>query len=185
MPHEMRPAHVAAHPLHVTLRTTPAVCCLRADRVFPAVRRALAAASDAKFRIIQFSVQNNHLHLLIEAEDRQGLSRGMRGLAIRVARGVNRVLGRRGAVWGDRYHARALTTPLSVRHALVYVLMNVKKHAQGVLGLDACSSARWFNGWRDGPLPEDRQPVARARTWLASVGWRRHGLIGVDEHPRR
>jgi hypothetical protein len=48
----------------------------------------------------------------------------VRGLAIRVARAVNRALGRRGRVFADRYHARALTTPRAVRHALVYVLMN-------------------------------------------------------------
>src|SRR5437773_4242076 len=47
------------------------------------------------------------------------------GLAIRLARAVNHAIGRRGAVWGDRYHARALATPRAVRHALVYVLMNL------------------------------------------------------------
>src|SRR6266849_749987 len=187
VPHHSRALHKTAHPLHVTLRTTPAVRCLRAGRVFPAVRSALAAASHEGFRIIEFSAQDDHLHLLVEAEDRARLSRGLGGLAIRVARAVDRALGRRGAVWADRFHARVVTTPREVRHALVYVLMNRRKHARTEQGLDACSSARWFTGWRDGPLPPPtaRSPVARARTWLAAVGWRRHGLIGLDERPRR
>ncbi len=75
-------------------------------------------------------------------------------------REVNRALGRTGKVWADRYHARALTKPREVRNALVYVLNNVKKHRPGFRGLDVCSSAPWFTGWR------------------------RHGLIAVEERPR-
>ena|SRR5437016_5187024 len=185
VPHRPRPTHTAAHPLHVTLRTGPAVRCLRSDRAFPAVRRTLFVASHGNFRIIHFTVQDDHLHLIVEADDTRALSRGMRGLAIRVARAVNRALGRRGAVWGDRFHARALTTPRAVRNALVYVLMNRRKHCAGERGLDPCSSAPWFRGWREpvatllGP-----PPVVGARTWLAAVGWRRHGLLGLDERPR-
>jgi len=187
VPHRIRPQHQAAHPAHVTLRTTDAVRCLRAGRVFPSLRRALAAASHSGFRIIQYSVQNDHIHLIIEADDGGLLSSGMRGLAIRLARAVNRALGRRGSVWDDRYHARALATPRAVRHALVYVLMNFKKHETAVGEIDPCSSAAWFDAWRRGPAahePPWSSPVARARTWLATVGWRRHGLIDVEERPR-
>ena len=92
--------------------------------MFPGVRRALAAASHEGFRIIEFSAQDNHLHLLVEAEDRAHLSRGIGGLAVRVARAVNRALGRRGTVWAVRFHARAITTPRAMRNAIVYVLTN-------------------------------------------------------------
>jgi len=186
VPHRARPEHIAAHPVHVTLRTVDAVRCLRSRRVFPAVRRALAASSHANFRILEFSIQDNHVHLIAEAEHRRALSGGVRGLAIRLARAVNRVLGRRGQVWSDRYHARVLTTPRAVRHALVYVLMNFRKHLKHVTGIDPCSSAPWFAGWRTphtaagiGP-----PPVATASTWLARIGWRRRGLIGLDERPK-
>jgi putative transposase len=88
-------------------------------------------------------------------------------------------------VWGDRYHARALTTPREVRHGLVYVLMNFKKHRPGDGSrLDACSSAPWFEGFKQPiPDPPGAPPVCRARTWLAAVGWRRHGLIALAESP--
>src|SRR5438128_2267515 len=172
VPHRTRPPHKAAHPVHVTLRTTAAVRCLRAARVFPAVRRSLAEASHEGFRIIEFSAQDDHLHLLVEAEDRSCLSRGLSGLAIRVARAVNRALGRRGAVWADRYHARAVTTPRALRHAIVYVLANRKKHAPGEHGLDRCSSAPWFTGWRDAPPPPPsvHPSRGRARGWPRWVG---------------
>jgi len=184
VPHRARPIHHPAHPVHVTLRTVPALQCLRARRVFPAISRSLAAASHGHFRIIEFSVQTNHIHLLVEADDTRALSSGVRGLAIRLARAINRVLGRRGAVFGDRYHARALTTPRAVRHAIVYVLTNRRKHHGAECGLDPCSSAPWFRGWAM-PVRADvgNPPVVGARTWLAGVGWRRHGLLRFDEQP--
>jgi hypothetical protein len=108
---------------------------------------------------------------------------------------VNRYLGRRGALFGDRYHARALGTPREVRNAIRYVLLNAAKH--GVVTslrdpgwIDPCSSAAWFDGWRD-PIRTDTawkrallaepSPVARPTVWLLAVGWRRHGAIAFDE----
>jgi hypothetical protein len=145
----------------------------------------LAAASTPSFRVLQFSVQADHLHLIVEADGPTGFERGVRGLAIRVAKAVNRALGRRGQVWGDRYHAHLLRTPREVRNALVYVLNNFRKHFRGARGLDPCSSARWFEGWRTGiGRVVEASPLPRARTWLARVGWRRRGLLDVDEGPR-
>src|SRR5437660_8667867 len=142
--HHSRAPHKAAHPVHVTLRTTPAVRCLRVDRVFPAVRGAIAAASHERFRIIAFSTQDDHLHLVVEAADRQHLSRGVGGLAIRVARAVNRALGRRGRVWDERYHARALTTPRAMRHCSPETLRGRTRTGPLLVG----AVVRWVAGAR-------------------------------------
>jgi REP element-mobilizing transposase RayT len=186
-PRRPAPGPAAAHPgapLHVTFRVGRAVRCLRSERLFAFVRRALAASSHNDFRILHYSVQDDHLHLIVEANDTRSLGRSLHGLAIRVAREVNRALGRRGSVWGDRYHARALSSPRAVRHALVYVLMNFRKHRGGERGLDPCSSALWFDGWcKPVRIAHGSPPVVPARTWLAAVGWCRHGLLGIDERP--
>jgi REP element-mobilizing transposase RayT len=173
------------HPVHVTLRARPEISSLRGPETFPAVRRALAAASKSDFRLIHFSVQADHLHLLVEGSDSRALALGIRGLIIRVARAINRVLDHTGSVWNDRYHARALTSPREVRQGLVYVLMNFRKHVRHQpWGVDPCSSAPWFDGFRDTHhSPGGECPVAAPRTWLAGVGWRRHGLIGIYERP--
>ncbi len=137
--------------------------------------------------MVHFSVQGDHVHLIVEAHDKAALSSGLRGLSIRAARALNRGAGRSGPVWADRYHARALSTPREVRHALCYVLHNSRKHCRQVHSLDPCSSARWFDGWRGhDPLFDfavDPPPVARPRTWLLTTGWRRHGLLRLDETP--
>jgi len=184
VPHRTRPSHHARHPLHVTLRAQRGLPSLRTNSVFSAVQRGIAKASHGGLRILEFSVQRDHVHLLVEAADERRLSRGLQGLAIRIAKGVNRVLGRRGRVWNDRYHARALRTPREVRNALVYVLQNWRKHAPGARGIDSRSSGRWFAGWRMSVSSiATSPPVVPARTWLAAVGWRRLGLIHPDEEP--
>jgi len=141
---------------------------------------------------VHFSLQSNHAHLMVEADDRVTLARGMIAVGARLARAVNRVFGRTGAVLADRYHARSLETPSEVRNALRYVLLNVRHHASRWatrVGLDPASSARWFDGWsrcprgHHGAEPAGPPPVAPARTWLLTTGWRRCGLLDPSDVP--
>jgi len=139
------------------------------------------------FRLVEYSVQKDHLQLLVEAKGREALSRGMQGLLIRVAKGLNRYWGRKGRVFADRFHDRVLKTPREVRSALVYVLHNAKKHGLRMqLGMDYFSSGAWFGGWKESFTlrGQAREVVAAARTWLLSVGWRRSGLVSLWERPR-
>jgi REP element-mobilizing transposase RayT len=129
--------------VHVTLRAAGPIRCLRASRVFPSVRVSLDGASRPSFRVIQFSAQNDHLHLIVEADDGRALSNGVRGLAIRLARTVNRVLDRRGQVWADRYHARALTTPREVRNALVYAPTLARERSTRAPRRRGSTASRW------------------------------------------
>jgi REP element-mobilizing transposase RayT len=167
VPHRPRDRHHPHHPVHVTLRAAlPA--SLRTERVLPTVQRALRAASHPGFRLLEFSIQPDHLHLIVEGDSGHALTRGIQGLAIRVAKAVNRVLHRRGRVWADRHHSRPLRTPREVRNALAYVLTNWIKHVRNAWGLDPASSARWFRGWTTSPAPpESPSPVVPPRSWLA------------------
>jgi len=144
-------------------------------------------------RVVELAVLGNHLHLIVEAEAKDGLTRGMRGLGTRLAIHLNRHFGRKGRLFDDRYHARALTTPLEVKRGLCYVLNNFRKHeAQAgrtiaARWIDPYSSAPRFDGWHDvGAL---RTNVALdlgtlpPRTWLLEKGWRKHGLLDPSEVP--
>jgi hypothetical protein len=185
VPHVRRPALTATNPLHVTLRITEGLPSMREPVLLARIRRALRHGKDRfGLRVVHYSVQGNHLHLIVESSTRRALSRGMRGLGVRIARGVNGVLERRGCVIGDRYHARPLTTPRAVRNALAYVLLNASRHARRSVGLDAASSARTFDGWaprvqaRAGPAPPSIADTVVAPTvWLLRRGWRSRGLI--------
>jgi len=128
---------------------------LRTVRVVREVERAFAAAGDRKgFRLVHYSLQGNHAHLIVEADDERALGRGMKAIGARLARAVNRVFRRSGPVLADRYHVRALRTPREVRNALAYVLLNARRHA------------------------------AKAGRKLTSAdGWRLRGLLDPSEIP--
>jgi putative transposase len=199
MPHRARPEHNARHPVHVTLRVIRGLPNLRhlktAGPIGEAIRDASRDAERAHtFRVIEFSIQPDHLHLIAEAASADALARGLQGLASRIARRTNRALRRTGSLFAERYHVRPLATPREVRNALVYVLTNFRKHfgpradtdeTCDALGVDVCSSARWFAGWRDRrEVDLSLSPVRLPRTWLAARGWRLHGLIDSGEKPR-
>jgi REP element-mobilizing transposase RayT len=202
VPHRTRPKHGAGHPVHVTLRST--FRPLRSQHVFPTVCLAIAGATrrdSESFRVLHFSVQWDHVHLVVEASDKRALSSGVASVAIRIARYVNELLRRKGGLWADRWHGRELTSPRQVRRALVYVLANFRKHARSRLGagVDAFSSAARFDGFRGvsrgAPPPRAGPPyheamaayvvVSKSQTWLGATGWRKAGLIGVGESPKQ
>jgi len=183
--------------VHVTLRVRAGVPSLRGGALVREWRRSLAEASErGNFRVTHYSLQGDHAHLIVEAKGKEALAAGMKSIAARLARAVNRVSRRSGAVLDGRYHHRLLRTPREVRRALAYVLLNARRHWAKARArqrpppprLDEASSARWFDGWRPEAahrLPEAREDpeVARARSWLLRIGWRRHGLVDPTELP--
>jgi putative transposase len=200
MAHGARPAHRASEPVHVTLRCV--LRSLRSQFVYPTVVGAIRNANQrwrGRFGIVHFSVQADHVHLIIEAVDRRALIGGVRGLEVSLARRLNRLLFRRGRCWSDRWHQRTLKTPRSVRRALVYVLANFKKHGEPVSApIDPCSSGPYFPEYAEcrGVAPLELQPkliplqlrkggppVPEPNSWLLRIGWLRWGRISLRERP--
>src|SRR5262252_5814539 len=89
-PHKERPFLHARYPVHVSLRVIGAVGNLRRRCVYQAIREAtLTTARREDFRIVHVSIQRTHVHLLVEANDRGALSRGMQGFQISAAKHLN------------------------------------------------------------------------------------------------
>jgi len=146
--HKARPRFEKAAAVLVTLRVAKGVWNLR-ERF--------------GLRIIEFSVLGNHLHLVVEADSSRSLSRGMQGLCVRIARGLNRVVERHGTIFDDHYHARLLHSPTLLVRAIAYVLGNHEHHYGPSRGDDPFSS-----------LACDRPAVLSSpKTWLIRQGWRR------------
>ena len=202
--HTTRPALRASQPVHVILRAHADVKSLRTPAMLHAIREALItlAKHEDSFRVIQFSLQRQHIHLLVEARDRSALWRGMQAFGISAAKHINRLLvgadgaRRRGSVFPDRYHAVILKSRRQVRNVISYVLNNWRHHDEDrgrSWHLDPFSSAVTFEGWkerahRDGERflqpPTYVSPLVWApKTWLLTTGWRHHGLISAYERP--
>ena len=190
--HRTRAAIASRHPVHVTVKMHKELGNLRQAHTFEALNRSLVSGKLGRgFRVVHFSVQRDHVHLICEAKDALSLGKGMQGLCIRMARALNKTLKRKGSVFKDRYHAQILKTPRQVRHALAYVLNNFRKHRE-VLGdvprtlTDEYSSAPFFDGFKGiktKPQSLDDAPITEPHTWLIKKGWRRYSLIAPWEVP--
>ena len=191
VPHCRREGVAARFPAHVTVRLRPGLPSLRTVALVRALERSFTAARNREdFRLVHYALQTTHAHLLVEATAADALGRGMKALGARIARALNRTFRRRGPVLAERFHLHVLRSPREVRNALAYVLLNARHHARwlvNALAIDPASSGRWFDRWRRRLAVDGRTtvatPVAPARTWLLTTGWRRHGLIDPEEIP--
>ena len=196
VPHRARPDVIARYPLHVVLRTRKDVPRLRRGPTYRAIDRALRQTlGEPGFRVVHTSIQHNHLHFLIEADDKAALSHGMRSLTITAALAINEACGRSGHVFAYRYNAKPITNPRQMRNALSYVLNNWRRHkehlrsdAAGRSRLDPYSTAIRFGGWKEAPVMNvtadyEPLPAAAPQTWLLRVGWQMHGLISAYAVP--
>ena len=205
--HEKRPKIKPQYALHVVMRVVPAVGSMRRRSMYKAMRDAsIIAALRQRFRIVHISIQRTHIHMLVEADTKLALARGMQGFQISVARNVNTALGvdryrrRRGPVFADRYHLEVITSPKQARCALSYVLNNWRKHREDQQGLartwlvDPFSSGASFPDWLElegkammWPIRATYDPliVYRPRSWLLRDGWKLHGPISVRDVPSK
>jgi REP element-mobilizing transposase RayT len=191
--HVKRPKVPLGIPAHITLRVRRDVPSLRSRRFIREFQARLRLGCErGGFRVCHYSIQRDHMHLVVEAAGKDAMGRGMKSVGIRFARTVNRVFRRSGPVLFGRYHLRILKTPREVRNALAYVLLNVRTHWRRRNGiappvvLDLASSGAWFDGWKRSPParePGGPSPVARPRYWLLAKGWRNCGLVDPAEVP--
>jgi REP element-mobilizing transposase RayT len=190
VPHTTRPRLNGRTPVHLTLRMCPHIRRLRKPDQYRAIRKSLArTAYRSDFRIVHFSIQSNHVHLICEPATKEAMSRGMMAFKSSVAKRLNALAGLHGRVFADRYHARYLVTAAQVRAALSYVLNNWRRHREDRgthWSIDHFSSGEYFDGWQKHEatrVPMWGEPVAAARFWLLTTGWRHHGAIGEREIP--
>jgi len=182
LPHLRRPPVSRAHPHHVTVRVRKGTWNLRSQRCFALIVLAFKTAHRREnFRVVHYSVQGNHLHLMVEASDRRAMSNGIRALLISMARHLNILMDKSGPLFTDRFHERALTSPNAVRAALRYVLTNAAKH-HGQELVDPYSSGPWFSGWPAQTkmprwTPCTGPPTKAPETWLLRSGWQRAGAF--------
>ena len=201
--HKRRLDFRPTQPIHVTCRVEEAVETMRRRDAYHAVRKAmLLTLGSAEFRIVHISLERDHVHLLVEANDKYALARGMQVFQSAAARLLNKAISkarrrlRRGRVFQDRYHPVVITNPTQAHHSLSYVLNNWRRHKRDEGGetmfwdVDFFSSGPMFDGWKelDGtryPLPDGYVPlpVAMPHTWLLAQGWKRAGTISMHGRP--
>lgn len=194
--HRRRPLLASRFPVHVSLKVRAGLPNLRGPQLRKIVLKCLRRGQLREgFRLIHFSIQGRHVHLVAEAAHARALARGIQGLSVRLARRINQALGTTGKVFADRYYVRVLKTPAEVKNAVAYVVNNFRRH-ESQYGrklawgwIDPLSSGPHFDGWKDArprPPPEEAEYEhvgVEPKTWLLLTGWRLRGLLSVNAVP--
>ena len=191
--HRARPQLDARHPVHVTIRMRRERRVeLRTRDMYTRLRKVVQRYLGREdFRIVHLSIQQNHVHLIVEAKDKRSLTAGMQSFTINAANAINRH--GVGKVWEFRYHDRQIRTARQARNTLAYVLNNWRRHRQDFANgrlrdakLDPYSSALAFDGWTESfRIPDDYTPlpVSPPHTRLLTSDWRRFDLLDPHEVP--
>nr|HEX4316986.1 transposase [Kofleriaceae bacterium] len=193
-PHGVREMHKGRNPVHVTCRCERSVGRLRVGVVRDAVGAAVARVNGREgFRVVHMSLQQDHVHFIVEADDHRIFVAGMRALTIATAKAINKAKGRRGRVFAYRFHATTVSSPRQARNVLAYVLNNWRHHLEDEKSvaardaeLDPYASGAGFSGWRERVAPPSYEPLVLAapHTWLLREGWMKHPLISIHETPK-
>ena len=184
--HRRRPRVTRHDPLHVTQRVDCAGNSLRTKQARLVLMRCFSAGGDRfGFRLVEFSIQSNHLHFVAEADTNESLSRGLQGLKVRIARALNRLWELKGTRFPDRYHVRVLGALREVRNVLNYVLNNARHHGHRFPGVDPISSGPTFSGWHFPPPAHTNLcfPLPEPQAWKLTTGWRTHGRLDPNSNP--
>lgn len=167
-------------PLQITLKLKPGLPNLRTKKMLEAFQKALVLAKARELRVIHYSLESNHAHLVVECMDNVSLGRAMKSFGSSFGKSVRRIAGGTGSVFVGRYHLRVLRDPTQTRNSLAYVLLNRFKHEHAHVDDNPFSSGRYFDGWKkligrgaaakNLELPEY---LSTPRSWLAREGWQK------------
>jgi hypothetical protein len=131
--HRTRESVNSKRPLHVNFKYRVSI---RNKEVLKILKRALINSGAKGLRILHYSVQSNHMHFILEADNNKILETGMRSLTVTIAKGI-----KKGKVQLERYHLHVLKTIRETKNAISYVLFNEQKHSgKKCIELDGYSS---------------------------------------------
>ena len=178
VPHETRPE--VSGPIHIVIRIRRGLPDLRTPRALRRLERAFRLGKERKgFALLHYSIQRDHLHLMVEVTNRRKLSKGMQALGIRIAKVLNSLWGRKsGHVFAERYFAVALETWKQIWRTIRYVLNNGRKHGTWTVKgrPDPYSSGQWYFPWRLQHICRALRspPVVKktnfGATWIPNIG---------------
>jgi putative transposase len=77
--------------------------------------------------VLDYALTSNHVHLLLDAEERLEVSGFMQEVASEFARGYNRRKQRINAFWGDNFHATLVESGRHLWECVCYIELNMNR----------------------------------------------------------
>lgn len=135
--HTKREKITSREPLHVNFKLTVTI---KNENGLRAIKKSLENARKY-FHILHYSLQWNHIHLIIEATDNEALFRGMRSFTNTFVKCMGK-----GSIQKERYHLHVLRSVKETKNAFRYVIFNEAHHSRKkVVTADAYSSLHQLN----------------------------------------
>jgi REP element-mobilizing transposase RayT len=126
--HRERPILTKPTSLHLTVKILRAKAKLKNKIILSILKRSIMNARKKGLRVIHYSLEYDHIHLLIEADDNFILGKGMQAFGVTFSKALNRMRKMRGAVYKHRYHFRKIIGARQLKNVLNYLFTNGLKH---------------------------------------------------------
>ncbi|MEI8348179.1 MAG: transposase [Pseudomonadota bacterium] len=142
VPHRLREEIPKKKPVHVVWHLNPHVPPCRRKNILLIFKKAVLKGRLMGLKVIHFSLMNNHLHLLIETENKKALAKALQSFAISFTKRLKNFNGlKKTPIFKERYFCHILKSLREVKHAIHYILMNGKKAGLSRYDIDPYSSA--------------------------------------------
>lgn len=128
--HTERPKFKNARSLHLTIKVRENKADIKSIKLLKALHHAIKRARLMKLKIIHYTLEYNHVHLLVEADTHHALHRGMQAFGISFSKAINKTKRLKGTVYKHRYHFRQICSSRELKNVLHYIFHNGIKHGR-------------------------------------------------------
>lgn len=138
--HTVRPRIHKTTMLHLTIKVRENKADIKNKRILKLLHHAIKRARLQRLKVLHYTLEYNHVHLLVEATNNQILHKGMQAFGITFSKWINRLKLRKGTVYKHRYHFHALRSTRERKNALNYIFTNGVKHGRTRSRIDPYNS---------------------------------------------
>jgi REP element-mobilizing transposase RayT len=126
--------------LHLTIKVKENKADIQNKRILKTLHYAIRRARLKGLKIVHYTLEYNHVHLLVESVDNKILHKGMQAFGITIAKAINKIKRTKGAVYKNRYHLRVIDSPRQLKNVLHYIFSNGVKHKRTKSQIDLFNS---------------------------------------------
>jgi REP element-mobilizing transposase RayT len=126
--------------LHLTIKVRENKADIKNKQILKALHHSIKRARMKRLKIVHYTLEYNHIHLLVEAEIKQLVHQGMQAFGISLAKKINTIKRLKGTVYKHRYHLRKINSPRDLKNVLHYIFNNGIHHKRTSNVLDSYNS---------------------------------------------
>jgi REP element-mobilizing transposase RayT len=125
---------------HLTIKVRENKADIQSKKLLKALHHAIGRARLKNLKVVHYTLEYNHVHLLVETNDHRILHAGMQALGISFSKAINKLKSYKGSVYKHRYHQRRIGSARELKNVLLYIFNNGRKHKRTTRRIDPFNS---------------------------------------------